>query len=69
MLGLRRKLAVVFQEPLLLNTTVWNNVTLGLRARKLSTEEIKSRTEKWLKRFGIASLSAKTGKNTVRRRS
>ena len=61
-LGLRRKLAVVFQEPLLLNTTVWNNVTLGLRARKLSAEEIKSRTDKWLKRFGIATLAQRQAK-------
>jgi tungstate transport system ATP-binding protein len=61
-LGLRRKLAVVFQEPLLLNTTVLNNVTLGLRARKLSTEEIKSRAQKWLKRFSITALAQRQAK-------
>jgi tungstate transport system ATP-binding protein len=61
-LGLRRRLAVVFQEPLLLNTTVWNNITLGLRVRKISREEIKARTEKWLQRFGIASLAQRQAK-------
>jgi tungstate transport system ATP-binding protein len=61
-LELRRKLAVVFQEPLLLNTTVWNNITLGLRARKLPVEEIKARTEKWLARFGIADLAQRQAK-------
>lgn len=55
--GVRRRLAIVFQEPLLLNSTVWNNVTLGLRVRKLSREEIKARTEKWLARFGVAALA------------
>jgi len=53
---------VVFQEPLLLNTTVWNNITLGLRARKLPVEEIKARTEKWLARFGIADLAQRQAK-------
>jgi len=61
-LALRRRLAVVFQEPLLLNTTVWNNITLGLRVRKISGEEIKARTEKWLERFGIASLAQRQSK-------
>ena len=32
-LQMRRRFAVVFQEPLLLNTTVWDNVTLGMRLR------------------------------------
>ncbi|RJQ39887.1 MAG: ABC transporter ATP-binding protein [Dehalococcoidia bacterium] len=54
---LRRKLAVVFQEPLLLNRTVWDNVTLGLRLRGVRRDEAEARTRKWLERFGIASLS------------
>lgn len=62
LLELRRKLAVVFQEPLLLNTTVWNNITLGLRARRLPAEEIKARTEKWLTRFGVAGLAQRQAK-------
>ena len=57
LLRLRRRLAVVFQEPLLLNTTVWNNVTLGLRLRGEKREEIEKRAHKWLERFGIASLA------------
>lgn len=61
-LGLRRRLAVVFQEPLLLNTTVWSNVTLGLRLRGFSREDIKARTEKWLERFSIASLAQRQAK-------
>ena len=60
--ALRRRLAVVFQEPLLLNTTVWNNITLGLRVRKLSREEIKARAEKWLARFGVTALVQRQAK-------
>jgi tungstate transport system ATP-binding protein len=56
-LELRRKLAVVFQESLLLNSSVWDNVTLGLRLRGVKGEEARTRTRKWLERFGIAHLA------------
>jgi tungstate transport system ATP-binding protein len=56
-LQLRRRLALVFQEPLLLNSTVWNNVTLGLRLRGVGKDETAKRTHKWLQRFGIAGLA------------
>ncbi len=46
MLRLHRRLAVVFQEPLLLNTTVWDNVTLGLLLRGINKDEIKARASK-----------------------
>ena len=57
MLQLHRKLAVVFQESLLLNNSVWDNVVVGLKLRKVKPEEIKARAEKWLERFGIAALA------------
>jgi tungstate transport system ATP-binding protein len=53
----RRRLAVVFQEPLLLNSSVWDNVTLGLKLRGIKREEAKKRARKWLDRFGIADLT------------
>lgn len=56
-LRLRRRFAVVFQDPLLLSAGVWDNVTLGLRLRGFTKEEIGARAEKWLERFGIASLA------------
>jgi len=58
----RRRLAVVFQEPLLLNGTVWDNVTLGLRLRGVKGGEIGSRAENWLQRFGIAHLRGRQAK-------
>ncbi|MDD5082458.1 MAG: ABC transporter ATP-binding protein [Dehalococcoidales bacterium] len=56
-LQLHRRLSVVFQEPLLLNSTVWDNVTLGLRLRGIKKDEVAARAEKWLERFGIAPLA------------
>jgi tungstate transport system ATP-binding protein len=53
----RRKLAVVFQEPLLLNSSVWDNVTLGLRLRGIKGSEARKRAQKWLERFGIGDLA------------
>jgi len=56
-LALRRRISVVFQEPLLLSGTVWDNVTLGLKLRSVEKDEIKPRVEKWLKRFGVIELA------------
>jgi tungstate transport system ATP-binding protein len=54
---MRRRFAVVFQESLLLHTSVWENVILGLRLRGFSHSEIKERGLRWLERFGIAHLA------------
>ena len=54
---LRRKLAVAFQDPLLLSRSVLDNVTLGLRLRGIKGSEVKERAEKWLNRFGVAQLA------------
>lgn len=57
MLRIRRKMAVVFQEPLLLDTTVYNNVASGLRLRGHKKTEIDSRVMEWLTRLGVESLA------------
>jgi len=55
-LTVRRKLAVVFQEPLLLDNTVLENTVLGLRLRgQKQGAEDKARI--WLKRFGVDHLA------------
>ncbi|MHB8104239.1 MAG: ABC transporter ATP-binding protein [Dehalococcoidales bacterium] len=56
-LQLHRRIAVVFQESLLLNNSVWENVVVGLKLRKVKSGEIKTRAGKWLERFGIAALA------------
>jgi tungstate transport system ATP-binding protein len=58
----RRHFAVVFQEPLLLNTSVWDNVTLGLQLRGVKHKEALERTQHWLERFGIAHLARRNAK-------
>jgi len=56
-LALRRRMALVFQEALLLDTTVSRNITIALRIRGISRSEAAARTERWLERFGIIHLA------------
>lgn len=37
----RRKMAMIFQKPIMFNTSVFNNIAYGLAARKIHKEEIK----------------------------
>ncbi len=55
-LRLRRQIALVLQEPLLVDGTVWDNVTLGLRFRGTKKDQIEELAHKWLKRLGISHL-------------
>jgi len=57
LIALRRRMASVFQEPLLCDTTVFENVALGLRFRRLPGPAVTSRVEFWLGQFGIAHLA------------
>lgn len=59
-LQLRRRMAVVFQEPLLMDTTVLQNVTTGLRIRGVPRELAHRRAEGWLARLGIAPLGPRS---------
>ena len=56
-LPLRRRMAVVFQDALLLDTTVLRNMMIPLRIRGVSKSEATQRAETWLGRFGIAHLA------------
>jgi tungstate transport system ATP-binding protein len=58
----RRQMAMVFQEPLLVSGTVYDNVALGLKFRKASSQEIKDRVPEWLERFGIGHLARRSAK-------
>ena len=55
-LGYRRKLAMVFQDPLLFDTTVFENVASGLKIRGLSGTGIREIVNENLERFGITHL-------------
>ncbi len=53
---MRRRIAIVFQEPLLLDTNVFENVAAGLKIRRLPRAEIRERVNYWLVTFGISHL-------------
>ncbi|MFZ5819206.1 MAG: ABC transporter ATP-binding protein [Chloroflexota bacterium] len=53
----RRRIALVMQDPLLFDTTVFDNVASGLRFRGMTREEIRGRVPLWLERLGVGHLS------------
>jgi len=52
----RRKIAMVFQEPLLFDSTVFENVASGLKIRGMRHDEMKQIVADCLERFGIGHL-------------
>lgn len=56
-LEIRRQMAVVFQRPLLVSGTVYDNVALGLRLRRVPEAEIKRRVQEALDMFAVAELA------------
>ncbi len=52
----RRRIALVFQDPLLLDTTVFDNVATGLYYRGYSKKKAAGEVEPWLEVLGIANL-------------
>ncbi len=62
LLQYRRKLAMVFQEPLLFDTTVFQNVASGLQIRRMDRSEIEKRVEQNLQRFGISHLTDRSAR-------
>ncbi len=61
-LDYRRRIALVLQEPLLLDLSVRENVALGLKFRGTPAAEIKRRTAEWLERLGVAHLANRPAK-------
>ena len=58
----RRKLAMVFQEPLLFDTTVFENVASGLKIRGMKWQDIQRIAMEQLDRFGIGHLSHRSAR-------
>jgi tungstate transport system ATP-binding protein len=52
----RRKIAIALQQSLLLNTSVFQNIALGLKIRRVPRREIKDKVEYWLETFNILHL-------------
>lgn len=62
-LDFRRRLSFVFEEPLLFDTTVFNNVASGLKIRGFKRDEIKKKVMDELDRFGIKHLYNRSSKS------
>lgn len=57
LVAFRRRSAVVFQRPLLLDRSVLDNAGLGLELRGIAASERKHRAQEALERFGIGALA------------
>ncbi len=53
----RRRIALVMQEPLLFDTSVFENVAMGLRFRGISKEQIQRQVPRWLENTGVLPLA------------
>ena len=62
-LAIRRRMASVFQEPLLLNASVYDNAALGLKLRGLDWRSTEQRISPWLERLGIAHLAQRQARS------
>jgi tungstate transport system ATP-binding protein len=58
----RRKVSMVFQEPLLFDTTVYKNVASGLKIRGLKRDEIRERVMRYLGWFNIDQLAQRSAR-------
>jgi tungstate transport system ATP-binding protein len=58
-LELRRKFSIALQQSLLLDTTVYQNIALGLKLRKIPKEIIKEKVNLWMDQFQISHLAKK----------
>ncbi|NVN91067.1 MAG: ABC transporter ATP-binding protein [Desulfuromonadales bacterium] len=58
----RRKLSMVFQEPLLFDTTVFENVAAGLKMRHCAKQQIHEQVTACLDRFRIVHLAQRSAR-------
>lgn len=58
-LSLRRKFSIALQQSLLLDTTVFHNIAIGLKLRKVPRRIIKEKVNLWLEQFQISHLAKK----------
>lgn len=53
----RRRIALVMQDPLLFDTSVFDNVASGLKFRGVHKDEIQRKVPLWLERLGVGHLA------------
>lgn len=59
----RRRAAMLFQEPLLFDTTVFENVASGLRFRRIRGADLDHRVHQWLDRVGVGALAPRSARS------
>ena len=59
---IREKMAVVFQEPILFNTSVYSNLLLGLKLRKIRLEEYKENLDFLIEKLKLKNLLTRSTK-------
>jgi tungstate transport system ATP-binding protein len=62
LLAYRRRLAMVFQDPLLFDSTVYDNVAAGMKIRRIGRARIRPVVEENLALFGIAHLASRSAR-------
>ena len=58
----RRRLAMVFQQPLLFDGTVFDNVAAGLKIRGMSRQDVKARVMATLELFNMVHLAQRSAR-------
>lgn len=58
----RRRVTMLFQDPLLLDGTVFANVAAGLTFRGIKKEELRPRVQPWLRQFGVEHLATRSAR-------
>lgn len=53
----RRQIALVLQESLLMDMSVYENAAIGLKFRRTSKAQIEQRVDHWLDRLGVGDLA------------
>lgn len=61
-INIRRKMSVVFQEALLLDATVKENIVLGLKIRGINPNVAEKKAKYWMEKFNILHLEKKWAK-------
>jgi tungstate transport system ATP-binding protein len=58
-LALRRQMALIMQEALLLDTSVLENAAIGLRLRGVGRDKARGVAAEWLERLGVGHLAGR----------
>jgi len=63
LLELRRRMAVVFQKPMMFDLTVIENLELGLKYRRLKRKEKETRIYPWLEKMKLTHLTKRRARS------